>query len=335
MRSRVGIFGCGQIGSASDELFSDDDPRVLSHARACILRPDLELVGLCDLDRDRVGAAGRARGLSPECAVEDPQALLDLDLDVAVIAASTDVHLDLLGLCITSGVPLIVCEKPVGTGTEGLSRLLQDAEARGVRVVVNYMRRFLAPLSEAVQWARDGGLGALQHGTVRYPKGLLNCGSHGLDLLGWLLGAPESVRFDGIVDDGRIEDPTLVVTLRYTPGFEVRIQGVDHRSYTLFEMDLLGSEGRLQIDDLGRSITRWSVEEDPTFPGYRALGHPQRFSADLGAVMAHAWAHVSDLCSDPTRSPLCGLEQALNVHRVIDAVVKSRQTGTVVRVERS
>lgn len=335
MRRRVGILGCGQIGSASDELFGDDDPRELSHGRACARRPDLELVGLCDADLERARAAARARGLPPERATADPAALLAQDLDVAVIAASTDAHVALVRECIAAGVGLILCEKPVGAHSGEVATLAQEARERGARVVVNYLRRFLDPIADAARWAREGNLGVLQHGVVRYPKGLLNCGSHGLDLLDWMFGAPERVRFEGMVEDGRLQDPTLNATLIYPEGVEIRLQGVDHQSYTLFEMDLLGSAGRLQIEDLGRSISRWRVEEDPTFPGYRALGQPERTSADLGSAMTHAWTHVSELCADPELEPVCGLEHALRVHRVIDAVAKSRQTGSVVRVESS
>ena len=168
---------------------------------------------------------------------------------------------------------------------------------------------------------------------MRYPKGLLNWGSHGIDLLNWMLGPPQAARFDGVVEDGRSEDPTQDVTLFYGEGLEVQLLGIDHREVTLFELDLLGRDGRFRMDDLGRRLTRWTVEEDPGFPGYRTLHLVSEERVDLESGMAAAWRHVMELAASPTETPLCGLAEALDVHRVLEAVAKSQRTGTVVAVD--
>lgn len=329
MSLRVGLLGCGQIGSAADETLGDDDPRVLTHARACQRSSDFELVALCDPDRSRAQEAADRRSLKDARVTDRIEELLEERLDVVVIAASTSAHIELATACIDSGVRLLVCEKPVGSTAEDVSALITHAESRGARVMVNFLRRHLSPIADGAAWVRAGGLGPLRSGVIRYPKGLLNWGSHGIDLLNWMLGTPEAVLFRGVVEDGRRDDRTQDVTLRYPDGSEVRLEGIDHREVTLFEMDLLGRDGRLVLDDLGRRVTRSKVEEDAGFPGYRTLRCGQGEAVDLEGAMAAAWDHVLDLARSPDMPPVCGLAEALDVHLVLEAVAKSERTGSL------
>lgn len=333
MSLRVGLLGCGQIGSAADETFEEADPRVLSHARACQRVEGLDLVALCDPQLERAQAAAERRSLTDALVTDRADVLLREQLDIVVVAASTSAHMELATASIDAGVGVLVCEKPVGASAGDVAELVARAQDRGTRVAVNYLRRHLEPIADAAAWVRRGSLGPLRRGLVRYPKGLLNWGSHGIDLLNWMLGVPDAVGFDGIVEDGRVEDPTQDVTLRYADGTEVQLHGVDHREVTLFELDLIGRDGRLVIDDLGRRISRWGVQEDPGFPGYRTLEVIGQEAVQLEEAMAAAWRHVRSLAMSPSREPVCGLSEALDVHRVLEAIAKSRSTSSLVAVD--
>ncbi|WP_135807140.1 Gfo/Idh/MocA family protein [Halorussus marinus] len=106
------------------------------HARVYSELPDVNLVGVYDLDRDaarEVAADNGTRALPLD-------ELLDAT-DAASIAVPTPYHAELAEACIDNGVDVLV-EKPFVDDLDAGRALLDRAEAAGVTVQVGHVERF-------------------------------------------------------------------------------------------------------------------------------------------------------------------------------------------------
>jgi predicted dehydrogenase len=206
---------------------------------------------------------------------------------------------------------------------------------------------------------------------AHYDKGLHNNGSHLLDLISQFLGLPVRITpLSGGREPGPHGDPTLDLLL-HLPGaggeFPAYLIGSDHRAFSLFELDILGTGGRLTLADKGQQIHLQVAADDPNWPGYRklapALVQPGGMSecwtrltgelvgcevvaevrrVDVDGVAAgrlddpHAGTEqpfAEVLHAGRVQAPACGGPQALAVMTLLEAARLAWQRGAPVSVE--
>jgi predicted dehydrogenase len=98
----VAIAGLGKRGNHHAEAFSQN--------------PRFEIVGLCDIDQERMEAAGQRFGVSyTNSGVA--QMLADTKPDVFVFCTLPAIRLEFIRAGIDAGVQLIAYEKPIATTT--------------------------------------------------------------------------------------------------------------------------------------------------------------------------------------------------------------------------
>ncbi len=123
---RVGLLGCGRIGSMHAELISQ---RV----------PDTALAAVFDVfdgASTSVAEAFGARHASSAAEVIEAD-----DVDAVVICSSTDTHMDLLVDVAAAGKPAFV-EKPLSLELAEVDRGIAAATEAGIAVQVGFNRRF-------------------------------------------------------------------------------------------------------------------------------------------------------------------------------------------------
>jgi predicted dehydrogenase len=317
---KAAVIGCGRIGSLFDEDGPADD--TYTHAGAFHRHDRTALVAVCDTDAGRAEEAARhwevaawftsSRAMFESAAPEivgicTPDPLHAEHLDAAVSAPKT------LG---------ILCEKPFATVVADGESMATRAAARGVIVSVNHIRRFDHGHKRAVALVHDGGLGEIQSVVGRYSGGLRHNGSHMLDLLRWLFGEPASVAAEDRLGEGG-EDPSLDVTLRYDGGLQVAMLGHRAEAFHIFELDVVGTTGRLRFEAAGHSIRHEKIGESARWRGVRELGAGHALSTAMRDTTYHA---VDDLIAalDGTRPhPACtagdGLAAIVLAQRALDA----------------
>jgi predicted dehydrogenase len=123
MTMRVGVVGCGHLGSI--------------HARLLAGRADVALVAVVDPvaeQRDRVAAAHGCRSLA------EPVELVG-HVDAAVIAAPTGLHATVALPLLEAGIDLLV-EKPLAASVEDARAIVIAARRHGRTVSVGHVERF-------------------------------------------------------------------------------------------------------------------------------------------------------------------------------------------------
>lgn len=321
--SKVAVIGCGAIGSCMDE--GRDGP-VRTHVRAYLAHDDASLSAVCDVDRSRAEAAGRAWNVSE--VFDDVEALLRSGpFDVISLATSTASREAPIRSIVDAGVASLLCEKPLAeTWAEGVR--VRALLTRGrTRAVFNFWRRFDPELGPLLKELRGGALGALLRGVVTYGKGLNNNGSHAIDLLRAIGGEVTLVTSRGVVDDGRETDPTIDVELSFA-GTIVNMIATSHHRYSVFEIDLCFERGRLRIAD-GRAMIS-EPQADPISPGYVALAVTRDFALDPGGAFVAATREALELSRGTALVPTASVDDALQALSVVDAARASLRSQTSV-----
>lgn len=314
---RAAVLGCGAIG-AGTAVEPHPDVGVITHAGAYAACSDTELIAVCDADAARAAAAAERWGAR---AYTDAGELLAREAPELVSVATPDAtHAELVGLCLRApGVRGVLAEKPLALDAGAARELVAHG---GPALAVNYSRRF-APSFEALH---EGlGIGALQHVSGVYVKGLAHNGTHWLDLARMLVGEPLAVRGrDRLSEAG--PDPTLDAELLLPGGVHAVLTGLQTRCHTAFEMDLIGCEGRVRITDSGHVIERWRVGDDPRHPGYRVLRPEGRIDGVLRDVTLRA---VEDLvrCVRTGVAPACGGDDGVAALELAAAITASAVHG--------
>lgn len=211
---RIGILGAGQAGERQALGFA-------AHPRA-------RVVAVADVAHERAAALAARVGGVPAA---DERALLDLGIDVLVVATPHHVHVAPTEAAAARGVHVMM-EKPIATTLEDGRRIVATARDAGVRLATSFVHRFREEIVRAKRWV--DGAGALQIGretmatrrTPAHPKWLTDpvaagggvlmySAIHGVDRLRWFFAdevvevTARSRRYTG--DHDAVEDGIAVL----------------------------------------------------------------------------------------------------------------------------
>jgi hypothetical protein len=82
------------------------------------------------------------------------------------------------------------------------------------------------------------------------------------------------------------------------------LHGCNENAFSIFEMDIMGTTGRIQVLDQGNTVHYYRLAEDPNYSGYKALLLEKTDRKGLGDVLLNI---VNDVvsCLDKGTKPLC------------------------------
>jgi hypothetical protein len=152
-----------------------------------------------------------------------------------------------------------------------------------------------------------------------YNKGLLNNGSHILDLLFYLLGSL-SVEYVGIpVFDFTPEDPSFPLNLATIDEIPISLSCSNSHDFQLIELDFVFSNARIKLLDGG---LRWSVQrvvDSQYFAGYKGLSPEVISEGTYLKAFENALTNIYDyLCADADLT--CSGRDALNILKLCSEI---------------
>ncbi len=127
---RVGVIGVGELGSR--------------HARLYAEIPAVELIGVCDLEPERVDAIARTHAVR---AFRDFRELIP-EIQAASVAVPTAAHHDVTSAILEAGVHVLV-EKPIASSLAEAKAMIELSTRKGLRLAVGHTERY-NPAVEAV-----------------------------------------------------------------------------------------------------------------------------------------------------------------------------------------
>lgn len=142
---RVGVLGCGRIGSMHAEMLAG---RV----------PGAALAGVYDVVGDAATAVGTSLGVPVHDSVES---LLAGGCDAVAICSSVDSHIELIVAAAEAGLATF-CEKPLSLDLDDIDRGLAAVDAAGTMLQIGFNRRFDPSHAAVRQAVVDGDVGQLE-----------------------------------------------------------------------------------------------------------------------------------------------------------------------------
>jgi predicted dehydrogenase len=320
----VALIGCGAVGGKR--------ARHLAGAR---------LAHCVDLDPGRAAQLA-ALGHGCACGSDWREPLARADVDAIIVATPPDVQAQIVRAAVAAGKHVLV-EKPAARHVDELAGLPQLAAERGVRVRVGFNHRYHRGFQQARRLVDSGALGPLLYLRARYGHGgrlgyasewraqpqrsgggeLIDQGVHLIDLARWFLG--DFVDVDGFAHtyfwDMPVEDNGFM--LLKTAGRQVAFL---HASCTewknTFCWELIGRDGKLQVDGLGGS---YGVERLTWYRMLPEMGPPETTIWEY-PMPDDSWAtEMAEFIADVRhgREPAPGLKDALAALAVVARIYRA------------
>ncbi|HMK46816.1 MAG TPA: UDP-N-acetylglucosamine 3-dehydrogenase [Methanocella sp.] len=175
---RIGVIGAGAMGQ--------------NHIRTYNQMNGVKLVGISDVDKDRVESLGRQYNTR---AFTDYRDLLKLDLDAVSVVVPTTLHKQVALDVISSGTSLLV-EKPISDTIENAEAITDAAFAGNVTLMIGHIERFNPAVVKMKQIIDSGKLGKVvsistsrvgpYNPRIRDVGVILDIGVHDIDIISYL-----------------------------------------------------------------------------------------------------------------------------------------------------
>lgn len=247
MSLRIGWIGCGI--HATQMLL----PQLLRH--------DVEITALCDIDGARLAQAGRQFGVSR--LTSDARALIDAGgLDAVGMAVGPDQHLAFGKAALEKGLPVFM-EKPPSGSAAGARELAEASRRSGKPLLVGFMKRYSVDNKIARNVLKSGRFGDVLGltgyymtapgyfvGNVDYSGFLLHHCIHYMDLVSHLVSPVMKISARKVEKTpGRI---LFHVGFDFACGAigTVVMGTVQSRGTPVERIEVMGDHQRLEIEDV-------------------------------------------------------------------------------------
>ena len=176
---RAGIVGCGGMGR--------------SHAKAWTEHPAVELVSVADIDKGVAQHFAEEFDV-PEVFADYHEMYRDAALDVVSIPTWQGVRAEIAVAAADAGIRGIIGEKPMASALGEANEMIEACDRNGAKLVIGHQNRFNPTNTEIRRLVAGGAIGqpTLLYERAKPMAGLLNTGTHGIDLWRYFLSDPET-----------------------------------------------------------------------------------------------------------------------------------------------
>ena len=330
-RLKAGIVGCGGIAGRYDETAHDKG--IYSHAGAYRARVSEIAIAAC-VEPDPV----RRREFQKYWEVPHGYGTLSEMLgkhtfDILSVC-SPDVHHaeQVMEILQSRKVRMIWAEKPLTTDLESARRIVDQAKAMGTGIRLTNQRRWEPVHCALAKELRDGLIGKLTAVAGYYVKGLTHIGTTMINTLRFLVGDIVQVEAVGSTKGSYPGDPSRDAVVWFEGDVAGMIHGVDgvSYSYSLFEIDVVGTKGRVRILDNGDVIEVWHPAPYGHYGGFAELQLKERRQSSLANAMVYGLDSMMEAFRCGMASDVSEAEEGLRDLRVVCAILESAQRGGVI-----
>jgi predicted dehydrogenase len=324
-KARSVIIGLGRIASLLEEDALREKP--CTHAGAISANPDCVLAGGCDIDEERRRLF--AERWNTPVYHDAGEMIRAQNPDMVVIATHPDSHYHYCRLAAASGVPVIVCEKPLADTFAAAKKIAALAGNGGPIIITSHERRYSADYMQAREI-----LGSEKLGTILSARAILYMGKNKrlLDVL-WHDGthlADALMFLSGSILKHRKSHGAKLKSSDGTAWLEgelhkenntaipVLIETGAGRDHLVFELDFSCAKGRLRI---GNGIFEvWESAESPYAEKFRSLKlTTENFNRPTG-YFANMMADAAACIREPGRKPVSSAADGLRVIEYLHSV---------------
>lgn len=264
------IVGCGNIAGGFDQARAHD-ALPYTHAGAFSRDGRFRMAACVEPDENRRTEFMTAWQVPVGFSTIEEALNAGEEFDVISICSPTSCHVHDLELALHLQPKLIFCEKPVSTSFAQTENLVNACSKANIAMAVNYTRRWDPAIVKLQSDIETNCWGDLRSISALYNKGILNNGSHLIDLLHFLVGSLKIVSVGKPVHDFFSDDPTIPVWLESDKGIPVQIANAHAADYAVFEVQFVFSRGVLTMEEGGMIWRERRAADSGIFKGYTKL----------------------------------------------------------------
>ena len=332
MSIRAAIIGCGDIAGRYDEIKNDSG--CYTHAGAYSSTDKIEITAAADPDANRLSAFGEFWKV-PNLYADVIDLLRNQPVDLVSVCVPDALHEEVINQVLSTQPPRIIfAEKPLALSSRAARRLLDRAHGVGTRIVLNNQRRWEQGHLRARSLIQNGEIGEVATVTAYYVKGLYHIGCTAVDTIRFLVSEVDRVQaLEGDPEAASSRDASLDAALYLDSGATGVILGLDRYGYrySLFEIDILGTTGRIRIVENGDRILWFGIKEYSHYPGFLELREAceHEISCDMGSAIANGVYRILEILTNPHDTSDSDGEEGYRDLCVLDAIVSSKAQNCV------
>ena len=328
---RVCVIGLGPIGNRHANIYCEN--------------PAVELVGVCDILKDRADAAAERLGVP---AFYDVQTMLQsLQPDICSVATGGEEYGSdhaLPTIQALEGGCHVLCEKPISNVIADAERMVETARRMNRCFGVDLNHRFNPAHRLAKQWVEEGRLGHLLF--VNMSMWIMNpresspyfqlkaLHPHTVDIMRYFCGDIEAVQCFATKAPGRTIWSTAQFNMRFKNGVVGSLTGSYdiQRGHPMERCEVAGTGGRFVIEDIFRQVTLYPAGtlEKTVYTEPSLFGGMKDFVDTFRDRINRFVAQIEEGVS-PEEIDGSGAD-GLAAQKVLAAAIESLETETVVHI---
>lgn len=328
---RTCVIGLGPIGN-----------RHADNYRADALA---ELIGVCDIDRERADAAGARLGVPRFYDVETMLRALDPDLCSVATGGyeyGSDHYLPTMQ-ALEHGCH-VLCEKPLSNEVPNAREMVEKAKEKGLCLATNLNHRFTPPAVRAKQWVKEGRIGTPLFMNMSMWIGnpaesspyfhLKALHPHTIDMMRYYVGEIERVHCFAMKAPGRAIWSTAQFNFKFRNGAVGHLTGSYDilRGHPMERCEVAGTKARFVLVDMFQELTLYPHDSDEKIVITNSIFGGMKDFSETFTRRIHRFLEQLTEGAKPEEIDGAGAD-GLSAQAVIDANIRSLETGTVVHVD--
>jgi len=316
---KAAIIGLGQIGSTFD-----DDPKrkeIWSHAGAFGAVSKIGSIVGSDLDpvkRNKFSKRDKVARIYKDYR----EMLAKEEIDILSICSPTPFHYEMAKEALKYHIKAIFMEKPITMTVSQGKEIVSVCKKKKVVIAVNHTRRWDMDYIFPKKLIEKGEIGEVRSIIGYYSDKILNIGTHLIDIMRMYAGEIQWVVGEYVIK--KMEDPTLSGYMMFSQGISGFLVPQGKKETLIFELDIIGSRGRLRVTDNGRICELYKYKNSRNYSGYEELERcPVKKPKMQGNRLILAIKDIIGCLEGRDRIPACSGEDGLKNIAVAHALINS------------
>ena len=187
---------------------------------------------------------------------------------MAVICTPTKIHKTSILKAFNLKPKLVFCEKPISNNILDLIEIIKK-KPKGISLLVNYNRRsnfFYSNLKKNIKIKKY----VLRSITAEYNKGLINNGSHLIDLFHFLLGNLIFIARGKPIFDFNKNDPSYSFLLK-SGKVSINVNTGNAKDFYLFNLKFIFSKKIIEITENEKKVNYFKIKKKIDYKKYNKL----------------------------------------------------------------
>jgi predicted dehydrogenase len=252
------VIGCGRIGCSFDDF--PNNKTIETHAGSYFKNSKTNLVALCDIDESKLKQYGKKFSVS-ELFTNPDDLFKNVPLDCISICTHADTHLSIVRSAVNHGIKTIFLEKPISNSLKNSFEILKICKKNNVLLLIDHQRRF-DPFFINLRNFVNTKLGKIQMINITYGGGIVNTGTHIIDLLRYFFGNIDYVDAKNSENfSGNLLDPNIDAKIVFKNKIICFLHALDLSNFGFLEMQIFGSQAVLRIDLTNNEISYFEISK--------------------------------------------------------------------------